>query len=284
MLSKYIEITKPGIIRGNLIVAIAAYIYASVNSFDWQVFLALVIGISLVIGSAAVANNIVDKKIDSMMSRTKKRALAAGTIGQQQAAVYSLILGLLGLVILFYYVNWLVGVIGLFSFISYVFVYGYFKRTSVNGTLVGTIPGAAPPVAGYVAVTGTLDWVAAMLFLLLVFWQMPHFYAIAIFRKMDYKKAKLPVLPIVKGDTAAKRQSLVYIGLFVFFNGLLFAFGEAGYSYIVGMLALNIWWAKIAFDGFKANDDEIWAKKMFKVSLMVLLGFSLLLATDNILP
>lgn len=284
MLSKYIEITKPGIIRGNLIVAIAAYIYASSSGFDWQVFLSLVIGISLVIGSAAVANNIVDKKIDSMMSRTKKRALAAGTIGPQQAAVYSLILGLLGMLILFYYVNWLVGAIGLFSFISYVFVYGYFKRTSVHGTLVGTIPGAAPPVAGYVAVTGTLDWVAAMLFLLLVFWQMPHFYAIAIFRKKDYKKAKLPVLPIVKGDTAAKRQSLVYIGLFIFFNGLLFAFGEAGYSYIAGMLALNIWWAKIAFDGFKSTDDEIWAKKMFKVSLLVLLGFSMLLATNNILP
>lgn len=283
----FIEVTKPGIIRGNLIVALAAFIFASGDDIDFVLLCATLLGIGLVIASAAVANNYIDRNIDSKMERTNKRSIVTGRISGQSALIYSLTLGILGVYLLTYFVNIVTAAIGVISFMLYVFVYAYFKRLSTLGTLIGAIPGAAAPLAGYTAVTASLDLISMLLFAILFFWQMPHFYSIAIFRKDDYKKAGIPVLPIIKGNLITKKQTLAFIGLFIFSNMLLFAFNQTGYVYLVVMSALNVWWAKIAFDGFDYNiqkDDSKWAIKMFKFSLLVLTTYSLLLIVNNFIP
>lgn len=283
MIKQYISITKPGIIRANLITAAAAFLFASAGNVSWVILLFLLFGTSLVIGSAAIANNIIDVDIDIKMNRTKNRSIATGNIATKNAALMSLLMVIVGLVVLFVVINPLTAIIGLLAHLSYVFVYGYYKRRSVHGTLIGSIPGAAAPLAGYTAALDKLDLVALVLFLNLVFWQMPHFYSIALFRLNDYKKAKIPVLPLVKGLKTTKIYILAYIGLFVFGSILIFALQEAHWGYISAMIIVNFYWAKLAIDGFKDNNSEKWSKKMFGASLLVLLIYSIALALFGLL-
>ena len=139
----------------------------------------MLIGISLVMASACVVNNVIDVDIDAKMARTDHRALVTGAIKKNIAIIYGVILGVLGFAALIYWTNWLVVVIGLVGFVDYTVLYGYFKRKSIHGTIVGSISGATPPIAGFCAVTGTFGLEALILFLILVIWQMPHFYAIS---------------------------------------------------------------------------------------------------------
>ena len=215
MIKDYYSLTKPGIIRGNLITAAAGFFLASKDIVDMKLLLAMLVGTSLVIASGCVLNNYLDISIDKQMARTKKRALVTGTITSKNALIFATILGLSGEIILLIFTNLLTALIGLFGLFVYVIVYGAAKRRSTHGTLVGSLSGAVPPVAGYTAVTGSLDWAALTLFLILVCWQMPHFYAIAIYRYNEYKAAGLPMLPIVKGIRATKLQILNYCLFFV---------------------------------------------------------------------
>jgi protoheme IX farnesyltransferase len=174
--------------------------------------------------------------------------------------------------------------IGLIGIIDYVILYAYFKRTSVHGTLVGTISGATPPVAGYCAVSGRFDLGALLLFLVLVFWQMAHFYAIAMFRAKDYKAAGIPVLPVVKGMRATKIQIVAYIVAFILATLLLPVYGFTGYIYSVVVVSIGLLWLRVAIIGFNAKDDIVWARKVFKYSLIALLVFSIMVSLANILP
>jgi protoheme IX farnesyltransferase len=234
--------------------------------------------------SACVINNYTDRYIDAKMERTKKRALVTGEIGPRSALLYAAILGILGFGSLAIWTNWLTVLIGLIGIIDYVILYAYFKRTSVHGTLVGTISGATPPVAGYCAVSGRFDLGALLLFLVLVFWQMAHFYAIAMFRAKDYKAAGIPVLPVVKGMRATKIQIVAYIVAFILATLLLPVYGFTGYIYSVVVVSIGLLWLRVAIIGFNAKDDIVWARKVFKYSLIALLGFSIMVSLANILP
>lgn len=279
----YYRLTKPGIIYGNALAAIGGFLLASKGQFDLLLFAAMLAGSSLVIASGCVFNNYLDREIDAHMARTKKRALVSGRVSGRNALIYATILGLIGFTVLAAYTNWLTVAIGLVGIFFYVIVYGFAKRRSVHGTLVGTISGATPPVAGYCAVTGRLDLGALLLFLILVFWQMPHFYAIAIYRSKDYAAAKLPVLPVVKGLQATKIQMLVYVIGFMLATALLTSFGYTGYAYLVAMMLVGFIWLKSSLQGFSAPDSDIWAHKMFKFSLVALLIFCLMISVDNVL-
>ena len=206
MIKAYYLLAKPGIIYGNALTAIGGYFLAAKGIFDLSLFLSMLFGLSFVIGSACVFNNIMDQGIDSKMARTKKRALVTKTIPEFHAVVYGSILGILGFLLLLCNTNVLTALIAFIGFIFYVIVYGIFKRKSVHGTVIGSISGAVPPVVGYCAVTNNLDLGAFLLFIILVIWQMPHFYAIAIFRRDDYVAASIPVLPIKKGLFQTKIQ------------------------------------------------------------------------------
>jgi protoheme IX farnesyltransferase len=164
----------------------------------------------------------------------------------------------------------------------YVFVYAAAKRGSYHGTLVGAIPGALPPVAGYVAVSGSLDLGALLLFCILVFWQMPHFYAIAIYRRAEYKAAGIPVISVAKGVPSAKRAILLYIVAFMIASLCLALAGYVGWIYVVIMALMSVIWLVVGVKGLHAPDSDSWARMMFRYSLIVTLVFSILISVDNL--
>jgi heme o synthase len=241
-------------------------------------------GLSLVIASACVFNNYLDRDIDAKMARTKKRALVSGSISGQNALIYAAVLGFAGSTILGIFTNTLTQLIALAGLFAYVVIYGIGKRRTVHGTVIGSISGAIPPVVGYCAVTGHLDTAALLLFLILVFWQMPHFYAIATYRSKDYAAARIPVLPLKYGLRNTKLQIVGYIAAFIVAAMLLSVFGYTGVSYTVVVAAAGLAWLKLALRGFNAMDDNIWAKKLFRFSLIVTLIFSLMISLNAWLP
>ena len=283
MIAKYYQLIKPGIIRGNAITAAAGFFLASKGNIDWGLLLALLTGVSLVMASGCVANNYIDRDIDAKMQRTKSRALARNTIAGHHAIIYSIILAIAGFGVLAAFTNLLTVLVGVVGFVDYVVLYGWSKRKSVHGTLVGTIAGATPPVAGYVAVTNRLDAVACLLFLILVLWQMPHFYAIAIRRMDEYKAAKLPMMPIVKGVKSTKIQMIIYAAGFTAAIALLSLLDYVGMVYLVVMLVISWIWLKLIASGFSAPNNQLWAKQVFLFSLLVLLAFSFMISIDTYL-
>lgn len=270
MLKAYYRLTKPGIIYGNLVSAVAGFFLASAlaGKFSPGTFLAMLVGLALVIGSACVFNNYLDREIDAKMERTRKRALVSGQIPVLKALVYGSLLGLVGLGVLIAWTNVFTAAVALTGWGFYVVVYGYFKRVSVHGTLVGSISGATPPVVGYAAVSGNLGGYALVLFLMLVFWQMPHFYSIAIYRSKDYAAAKIPVLPLVKGVATTKKIILIYIAAFIVMAWTL------GVPFFILMLLAGGYWLRAGYRGLSAADSNKWARKMFGLSLVVLLIWS----------
>lgn len=280
MLMAYYRLTKPGIIRGNTIVAAAGFFLASAGDIDWALFGAAMGGLALIIASACVFNNYLDRDIDALMSRTKKRALVTSEISTVAALSYAVVLGLGGGIILAAYTNFLTWAIALMGMFFYVVIYGIGKRKTVHGTVIGSISGAVPPVVGYTAVSGQLDLAAGILFLTLVFWQMPHFYAIAIFRMKDYAAANIPVLPLKQGVRVTKIQMMAYIVAFTAAAGWLTVSGYTGYVYAVTVVALGLVWLWLGLQGFSAGNSEYWAKKMFGFSLIVLLLWSIMVSLD----
>lgn len=281
---EYYLLTKPGIIRGNLITAVASFFLASNANIDIRLLTSLIGGVIFVIASGCVFNNILDRNMDSKMERTKKRAIVTGEISIKNAILFGTTLGLCGIAILFYCTTLLATLFGLLGLIFYVVVYGYAKRRTYFSTLVGSISGAIPPVIGYTAVTNNLDIVAILLFLILVAWQMPHFYSIAIYRKNEYEKAGIPLLSIVKGVEVVKKQIIIFTILFFIFTNTLFILGYTNWVYLVVINAVSGWWLIKGLEGFRTSDNDIWAKQMFGISLIVLLVFSVMISIQSFLP
>jgi protoheme IX farnesyltransferase len=278
----YYRLTKPGIIYGNLFTAASGFLLASRFHIHYALLFATLLGVGLVIASACVFNNIIDRGIDALMERTKKRALVTGEINEHLASFYAIVLGAIGFMVLALHTNLLTTYLGIAAFLDYVILYGLAKRRLMAGTIIGSIAGALPPVAGYTAVTNRLDGGAILLFLILVSWQMPHFYAIAMYRIDDYKKAGLPVLPVKLGMDHAKQQILAYIVAFTLACAGLTVFGYTGYSFLVVALGLGITWF---IKGLRPQkNDKTWGKKMFLFSLIVITILSVAIPLGAILP
>ena len=285
LVKTYYSLTKPGVLFGNALSGAAGFLLASKGQLDLWLFAALCAGMTLVIASACVLNNFLDQDIDRKMERTKKRALVQHQIPGRNAVIFSIILGLLGLLILTLWTNLLVVVIGIIGFVDYVVFYGMWsKRQSIHGTLVGSISGAAPILAGYVAVSGSLDAGAWLVFLVLFVWQMPEFYSIAIYRRKEYAAAGVPVMSVVKGVEHTKLQIFFYTVAFVVFSLLLTLFGYTGNAYFVVMAALGAYWLALAIKGLRSSAGDAWARSMFKFSLVILLVFCGLISLEAWLP
>lgn len=280
----YYHLTKPGIIRGNALTAAAGFFLASKGHSNWRLFLETLAGISLVIASACVLNNYIDRGIDAKMARTKKRALVSGAISARNALAYASVLGLAGALVLAVYTNVLTVAAGLVGFVFYIVFYGLSKRHSIYGTLIGSVSGATPPVAGYLAVTNHFDTAALLLFLILVCWQMPHFYAIALYRLKDYTAAGLPVLPAKKDSRTVKLHMLLYVLAFVAAAVLLFVFGYTGYVYLASVIILGSAWLWLCLQGYKAEDDKLWARRMFLFSLLAITVLCIVISASAWLP
>jgi protoheme IX farnesyltransferase len=283
-LRAYYLLTKPGIIRGNLLTAIGGFGLAAGKHYNWMIFVALLVGMSLVIGSACVFNNYLDRDIDARMTRTKQRATVSRSISSRNILIYGSLLAAIGFAALIVWTNWLTTALGLLGLVTYVAVYTPAKHRTPYATLLGTIPGAVPPVAGYTAVTGRLDLASLLLFLILVCWQMPHFYAIAIRRLEEYKAAKVPVWPSVYGLRQTKQQMLWFALAFDVFIVRLSLSGYTGIAFAVVLGAYGLFWAYKCWQGFGTSDDIGWAKSVFLFSLPILPLFSLLLILNAWLP
>jgi protoheme IX farnesyltransferase len=255
-----------------------------IKKFDIGLLLAFIIGTSLVIACGCVINNYIDREIDRNMARTKRRALVTGQIQPLPAIIYGTMLGLIGFWLLFTYTNNLTAWLGATGLFFYLVMYGFWKRRSHLGTVVGSVSGAIPIAAGYTAVTNRFDRAALLLFLTMVFWQMPHFYAIAMYRFKDYEKAGLPVLPVKKGLKRTKIEILAYVAAFTISATLLTAFGYTGYIFLVVILLIGLTWFVKGLRGFQAADDKKWGRRMFLFSLIVLLTLSAGLSVGALLP
>jgi protoheme IX farnesyltransferase len=262
----------------------AGYFMASRFHIHYLSLAGVLIGTSLTIAASCVVNNYIDRDIDKKMSRTKKRALVQGSISTVNALSFAAVLMGLGILVLLFYTNERTLAVGYLGVFFYVVMYSIFKRKSVHGTLIGSVSGALPPVAGYVAFTNRFDLGALLLFLIMVAWQMTHFYAIATYRQADYKAAGIPVLPVVEGMQETKVQMLMNCVLFIVATSMLTFYGYTHYTYLAVTVLLGLWWLYACVKGFTAKDDVKWGKSIFKKSLVILLVLSILISIGPILP
>ncbi|WP_242457953.1 heme o synthase [Halomonas sp. YLGW01] len=285
MLKDYLTLTKPGIIGGNLISVLGGYFLAAQGQFDLLLFFSAVVGLALVIASGCAYNNVIDQDIDRVMRRTQNRPLVQGRVTPAATLWFATGLGLAGFGLLALGTNALTVGLAAFGFVIYVGVYSlWMKRHSEYGTLVGSLSGAVPPVVGYCAVTGTFDTGAMTLLTIFCLWQMPHSYAIAIFRLEDYRAASIPVLPVVRGIHRAKHHILGWILAFIPATLALSIAGYAGPGYFAVALGMGVYWLYLACKGYRAQDEVRWAKSVFGFSILTITALSLMMSVDAALP
>ncbi|MBI0157883.1 MULTISPECIES: heme o synthase [Snodgrassella] len=286
MIKPYLQVTKPGIIVGNLISVVGGFLLASKGSINGYLLILTLLGVSLVVASGCAFNNLIDRDIDPKMERTKNRVLVRGLASARVTFALATILGIAGFIVLYFGANPLAMWLSVMGFVVYVGIYSlYMKRHSVYGTLIGSLSGAAPPVIGYCAVSNNFDAGALILLAIFSLWQMPHSYAIAIYRFKDYQAANIPVLPVVKGIAVAKHHITFYIIAFMFATLMLSIGGYAGYKYLVVAAAVSMWWLCMALSGYKAqNNDRIWARKLFVFSIIAITTLSIMMSVDFMTP
>jgi protoheme IX farnesyltransferase len=278
----YIDLVKPGIILGNLITCLSGFFLASKGTIDFRLMAALLVGLAFIIASGCVFNNYIDRKSDEKMERTKLRPLVTKQISEKSARTLGLALFFSGSLILIYGTNSLAFSASMVGFFVYIFFYTLLKYKTPHATLIGSISGAMPPVVGYLAQSNSLDLPCFILFLIVVFWQMPHFYAIALYRGKEYEAASIPVLPNVKGIKAAKIEMLFYTIAYVFSCLLLSLLGFVGNMYLILASLLGAYWILLSIKGFTSLDTTIWAKKMFRFSLVVVTILSTAIYIDKL--
>jgi len=283
MIKHYLSLTKPGIIFGNVIAAAAGFFLAAKGQIDWTLFFATLFGVIFIVGSGCAFNNYIDRDIDGKMQRTKNRVLVKGRIPVSHALAFAALIGIVGFYLLAQFTNIYALGFGILGYAVYVGFYSLmYKRTSVYSTAIGSISGACPPVMGYVAVTGQVDVGAMILLVAFCLWQIPHSYAIAIYRFNDYQQAKIPVLPIKEGIKAARYHIVAYIVAFTLVSLMLTQQNYAGMVYAAFMTGLGMYWVYIAMAEYSEQNEQAWGKKMFILSIITICCFSMLISTDFI--
>jgi heme o synthase len=281
----YIQVAKPGIVLGNLITAAGGFFLAAKGRIDLAVVPATLLGISLVVASGCVFNNWIDRNLDRKMVRTRERVLARRLIAPKIAVAYGLLLGIVGTVLIWAAANLLSVAVAMAGFAVYVGLYSlYLKRSSIYGTLIGSLAGAAPPLAGYCAVSGRFDTGALILMFIFILWQMPHCYAIAVLRYDDYAAAAIPVLPVKRGMAAVRKLIFGYILAFTMAALMLTVAGYTGYSFFAVAAALGCCWLYLAWSGHNAFDERLWAKKLYVFSILTVFVLSVMMSIDAALP
>lgn len=280
MIKTYFMLTKPGILFGNAVTAAGGFILASKAQIDLWLFLATLMGLSLLIASACVFNNYIDRNMDKIMARTQNRALVKGEISEQKAIVFATFLGLFGVLFLALCTNFLATVIAVSGFLIYVILYSLWKYRSSHATIIGSISGGIPPVVGYCAVVGRFDMGAFLLFMIVALWQMPHFFAIAVYRFDDYVAASIPVLPVKRGMHVTKVYMLLYIVAFLIPVFMLTVFGYTGYICPIVVGLLGLFWLFLCIRGFKSTNDQLWGRQMFHFSLVVIMLLCIMISVN----
>jgi protoheme IX farnesyltransferase len=276
----YYLLTKPGIILGNLITVAAGFLLASKGNIDFWLFFVTLIGLAFIIASACVFNNYINRQVDKKMERTKNRVLVTGLISGRNAIVFGICLGIIGNLILFLYTNLLTVMVAGIGFFVYVILYSFWKCRTIYGTAIGSIAGATPPVVGYCAVSNHFDLGALILFTIMVLWQMPHFFAIAMYHLDDYVTAEIPVLPVKKGILRTKIHMMIYILGFVLTASMLTFFNYTGYVYLIVTTSVGLTWLGFCLQGFKSSNDQLWGQHMFRLSLVMIIATCFVIPLD----
>ncbi len=244
---QYLELCKPRVV---ILIVFTAVVGMFLAVPGWPPFVALLagtLGIGLAASSAAAINHLLDHRIDAKMARTKRRPLASGQLTERNVLIFALSLGLLAMAVLILWVNSLTAVLTFLSLIGYAIVYtAWLKRATPQNIVIGGAAGAAPPVLGWTAVTGSLDPQALLLFLIIFIWTPPHFWALAIYRKAEYALVDIPMLPVTHGSAFTRLQILLYTVLLVIVTTLPYLTHMSGIVYLAGVSVLNLgfmWYA-----------------------------------------
>lgn len=274
----YLALCKPKIVALIVFTAVVGMFLAVPGMVPLDALIFGNLGIALAASSAAVVNHVVDQRIDAIMVRTKQRPLPMGDINMEGAIMFAFALGLISMVILVYFVNVLTAVLTLVSLIGYGFVYSmYLKRATPQNIVIGGASGAAPPVLGWTAVTGTLDPNALLLFLIIFAWTPPHFWALAIYRREEYEKAEIPMLPVTHGVEFTRLHILYYTVVLFLVSLLPFVFLMSGGMYLFGSTVLGLiflyYAVKMQFDHSNRLAMQTFSYSI--VYLMVLFAFLL---------
>lgn len=284
--ASYYELTKPNVVFLIVFTAIVGMMLATPGMVPLQALIFGSIGIGLGAASAAVINHIVDQKIDTDMGRTENRPLPTGQVDTIQAGAFALILGSLSMLILVGLVNLMTALLTFISLIGYAFVYTmYLKRATPQNIVIGGATGAAPPILGWVAVTGEVHPHALLLFLIIFVWTPPHFWALAIAKKNEYAKARLPMLPVTHGVAYTRLHILLYTILLIPISVLPYAVKMSGLLYLGGALFLGAVFLYYAIQLMRyPEDDQRLPMKTFGFSIVYLMGLFAFLLVDHYVP
>jgi len=282
---QYWSLTKPRVVALIVFTAVIGMFLAVPGLPPLREALFGTLGIWLAASSAAAINQLLDSRIDAQMARTSWRPLVAGTLTPRQALLFALVLAALSMTVLVLWVNPLTALLTFFALIGYAVIYTvYLKRATPQNIVIGGIAGAAPPALGWAAVTGQLHPHALLLVLVIFVWTPPHFWALAIFRRDDYARAMVPMLPVTHGVQYTRWQILFYTVLLVLVTVLPWATGMSGLFYLGGALVLGIvflWYAWHLMD----PPDELYAMRVFNYSIVYLMAlFAFLLLDHWLLP
>ena len=289
VLKQYWSLTKPRVVALIVFTAVIGMFLAVPGLPPWREALLGTLGIWLAASSAAAINQLLDSRIDAQMARTSWRPLVSGTLTPRQALVFALVLAAVSMAVLALGANVLTALLTFASLIGYAVVYTVFlKRATPQNIVIGGLAGAAPPLLGWAAVTGMAhawDWPYALLLVLIIFvWTPPHFWALAIFRREDYKRAMVPMLPVTHGVQYTRWQILFYTVLLVVVSVLPRLAGMSGNFYLGGALVLG---AVFLWHAWKLMDppDEFYAMRVFNFSIVYLMAlFAFLLVDHWLLP
>ena len=278
--SQYYNLTKPKVVFLIVFTAIVGMLLAADGAVPLDIFISGILGIGLAAASGAAINHVVDERIDRIMERTKNRPLVSGGIDQKSALIFAISLGVIGISILVLFVNFLTAILTFFSLVGYALIYTmYLKRATPQNIVLGGAAGAAPPLLGWTAVTGSVDTEALLLFLIIFIWTPPHFWALAIRRREEYAKADIPMLPVTHGVDFTKIQILLYTILLFIVTLMPFIFQMSGLIYLAGAISLGIGFIYYAVKLYRDREPNVIAMKTFGYSIFYLsLLFAFLLA------
>jgi len=281
---EYLELCKPKVVALIVFTAIVGMLLAVPGLPPLDAVIYGILGIGLASGSAAAINHVVDQKIDAIMGRTHNRPIPQGAMKSRDALIFALAIGAISMAILIMWVNVLTAALTFFSLIGYAVIYTmYLKRATPQNIVIGGAAGAAPPLLGWTAVTGSVDPGALLLFLIIFTWTPPHFWALAIHRADDYKKVGMPMLPVTHGKDYTRLQILLYTVLLFVVTLLPFSYGMSGWLYLVGAVALNLMFMVYAVRLYR-DDNEKLPMKTFGFSIVYLMILFALLLVDHYVP
>ncbi len=281
LLKSYYQLCKPNVVYMMLICAFVGMLLAeqTVSSYSY-LFIALT-GIALCAASAAAINQVVDREADASMTRTDQRPLPKGNLSVMHASIFAFVIGLMGALILYLYVNTLTMILTIGSLIGYAFIYTvYLKRATPQNIVIGGLAGAAPPLLGWSSVSNTIDPFALLLVLIIFVWTPPHFWALAIYRKDEYAKESIPMMPVTHGVAFTKLQIVLYTIILFIVSVLPYVVLMSGMIYLVSALVLGTLFLYYSINLFYSDDDQD-AMKTFQFSIYYIFLIFLALLADH---